>query len=138
MTEYIVQFKQSINHTEYFKINVVDFRNFCNSVVSYTKKINRNFKRSEIQVNLDSCKLSYIDTETAIDYELDVAIKNFGFAGGFFFSHKTFLQLLNTIKYKEICISNCNPTKEGGVSNACAIWSDEDGSFCFICNKMQS
>ena len=149
MTDYILKFKESINRENYFKINVSEFSNFCNSVISYTKKIDKNFCSSRVLINDKGlsdtqgnyspvANLSYIDAENAIEYELPVTVVNTGYIGGFYFSHKTFLKVLETIKYKDICISDCKPLQDGGVSNACAIWSLEDSSFCFIYNKMQS
>ncbi len=48
MTDILISFKSWVDRKSYVKIQVKDFKDFCASTVSFTKKLTKNFKNSSL------------------------------------------------------------------------------------------
>lgn len=127
----MISFQTNINKEKYFKILLSDFKNFCETTVSYTKKVEKekkNYKSSSVSVlSKDKIEFIYDDTENSIKNPITVDAKVVGFDKGFEFkfSQKKLKEALNNIPpCKEICIS------ESFDGSSFAIWiQNEDGTF---------
>ena len=137
MTDLLLKFKSWVDKSKFVKVQVKDFKDFCASTVSFTKKIQKNFKNSGLKlVRQDTIQFFYKDSENEIENVLEFPCVSIGLPDGysFLFSHSRFLKVLDKFAYKEICLSDSeNPT--GGAAPF-GIWIEEDGALCITAVKM--
>lgn len=144
VTNTIKMFSSNIDKTKYFKILLSDFKNFCESTVAYTKRVERekkNYKSSSVSViGKDKIRFVYDDAENSIENNLpiDAKIVDVSIGYEFKFAQKRIKEALDNMPTcKEVCISE---SKDG---SSFAFWvQNEDGTvnerFIVISMKMQA